>query len=416
MTKSKKIAIFIIVTLIVTAFLVYFFIKLGSSYIVTYDLDGGTMDEDDTRVWFDSEYVLPTPARLGYVFAGWYYGNEPVGTTGIWKYEKDVILKATWEIRDVNGIVYTPVEGGYAISGFNGELKEITVAPTTHNGIPVVGIEKNAFVELETQIKHTKIKYIKLYVPATVNSTVEGESLGGTLMVNRYTTIDDSGLIYLEENGEASVVGYNGNYINSIHIPEKCGNKPVTSIGSYAFYGTAYHIPKKSSDFFRIRIPQSVKSIGKDAFGKCYGVKAILYSVKNNTTREVIDKSVQFDWVKSVTIAEGNGELIKVISQILPAFEWSEYTEAKYYVRLNSTGGTITKIVEVKDENGKILKQPVIVKDALLNKNSKYSLPVPIREGYTFAGWYYEDKPVPQSGSSWNFETHIELIAKWNEK
>ena len=81
MTKSKKIIIIsVVLTIIVAIVLVFMLTRLSGSYVVTYDLAGGTMDETETRVWLDSEYVLPIPSRRGYSFAGWYYGQERIDT------------------------------------------------------------------------------------------------------------------------------------------------------------------------------------------------------------------------------------------------------------------------------------------------------------------------------------------------
>ena len=416
MTKTKKIIIISSVLLIISIIaIVVTLVRLSGSFVVTYDLAGGTMEETETRVWLDSEYVLPIPSKRGYAFAGWYDGEKLISTNGIWKLERDVMLTAAWEIRDINGVLFSSVKDGYVVIGYNGDINKTIMIPTVHNDIKVVGIQEGAFTELDSQVEKTNNKYIKVYIPSSIVSKEEAQGLGENLMVSRYSHIESNGLIYLEENGVFSVVGYKGDYKQAIHIPEIYEGKPVTSIGDYAFYGSAYAIPRQENDFYRIRIPRSIINIGKAAFGKCDGAKALLYSFKGDSVREIIDKSQQYDWYKNVIISEGNDELIKVISQILPAFGWREYTDANYYVRLNTVGGTITKLVEVKNEDGKIITVPVNVNDATYKKGKAYTLPVPIREGYTFDGWYYNGKIVPIYGDSWNFDTHIEFVAKWTE-
>ena len=416
MTKTKKIIIISSILLIIAIIaIVVTLVRLSGSFVVTYDLAGGTMEETETRVWLDSEYVLPVPSKRGYAFAGWYDGEKLVSTNGIWKYERDVLLTATWEIRDINGVLFSPVKDGYVVIGYNGDVNKTVMVPTSHNDIKVVGVQNSAFAELDGQVENTNNKFIKIYIPSTIISEEDAQALGKNLMINRYSHIDEDGLMYLEENDEFSVVGYKGDYKKPIHIPEVYENKLVTSISDYAFYGSTYSIPRQENDFYRIRIPLSITNVGKSAFGKCDGAKALLYTLKGDSIREMIDKSQQYHWYKNVIISEGNDELIKVISQILPAFGWREYTDANYYVRLNAMGGTITKLVEVKNEDGKIITVPVNVKDANYKKGKAYTLPVPIREGYTFDGWYYNGKIVPIYGDSWNFDTHIEFVAKWTE-
>ncbi len=416
MTKTKKIIIISSVLLIIAIIaIVVTLVRLSGSFVVTYDLAGGTMEETETRVRLDSEYVLPIPSKRGYAFAGWYDGEKLISTNGIWKLERDVMLTAAWEIRDVNGVVFSPVKDGYIVIGYNGDINKTIMIPTVHNDIKVVGIQEGAFTKLDAQVENANNKYIKIYIPSTIISKEESQGLAKNLMISRYSHIDNDDIMYLEENGVFSVVGYKGDYKQAIHIPEIYEGKPVTSIGDYAFYGSTYAIPLQKNDFYRIRIPLSITNVGKSAFGKCDGAKALLYTLKGDSIREIIDKSQQYDWYKNVTIADGNNELLKVISQIQPAFGWREYTDANYYVRLNAMGGTITKLVEVKNEDGKIVTIPVNVKDATYRKGKAYDLPVPVREGYTFDGWYYNDKLVSIHGDSWNYDTHIEFVAKWTE-
>ena len=47
----------------------------AKSYTVTFDANGGTVNPSSKNVTYNSEYgTLPTPARTGYTFNGWYTG------------------------------------------------------------------------------------------------------------------------------------------------------------------------------------------------------------------------------------------------------------------------------------------------------------------------------------------------------
>ena len=373
------------------------------------------MDVTETNVWVGKEYELATPTKNGYAFAGWYFGNESVGISGEWKYEEDVVLKAKWEIRDENGIVYERVEGGYIITGYRGEAKRIIIVPQSYNGINIVGIKANAFKYLDERVEQTKYKHIKIYVPADAISDSDASQLGEIIMVSRYSKIEPSGIIYLESDTDVSLVGYIGSYNEHINIPNSYNDKPVTSIGDYAFYGSSYFIPEQENDYYRVRIPKSIKSIGKNAFGLCNDVRVILYEYKGESISEIVDKSKQYDWLKDVTIKENNDHFVEVLSQMRPAFGWELYTKAGYYIRLNPMGGTVTKVVEGMDINNKPIFVLVVLKDVTFYQNEAYTLPIPERHGFEFEGWYYNNKLIPQSGSTWKFGTHIELTAKWSE-
>jgi hypothetical protein len=62
---------------------------------------------------------------------------------------------------------------------------------------------------------------------------------------------------YLNEDGTATICGWNGNG-ESVEIPDKIGNYVVTGIGVSVFYDC--------SNLISITIPDSVTSIGEDAF------------------------------------------------------------------------------------------------------------------------------------------------------
>lgn len=77
----------------------------------------------------------------------------------------------------------------------------------------------------------------------------------------------------------------------------------------------------------------------------------------------------------------------------------AEWKAAEFAAVLNADGGTVSAVFV-----------PVIY-------GENFSLPVPEREGYTFAGWYNADTPVTdgagQSSAAWSFARNKELRAKW---
>ena len=94
-SASAVIAILIVILLIVF---------LTSSYTVTFDLQGGTL-EDTTMELSDGDlYQMPIPTKKGFAFDNWYYNGEVFPPTGEWTIEEDITLVARWEYRDENGI------------------------------------------------------------------------------------------------------------------------------------------------------------------------------------------------------------------------------------------------------------------------------------------------------------------------
>ena len=403
-------SLFVLTVASVTVVMVVYF----NSYIVTYDLDGGEMDETETRVWVGSEYSLPSPSKKGYAFAGWYLNDKYFLSEGIWEIEDDVTLTARWGLRDDLGVVYNEGDDGYIIESFNGSVTSNIVLPMKYNGMDVVGIRAGALDMLNERVKDVDEGFIKVYVPSTI-ATQQELSLGEDIFVCKYNAVDNSGFIYLEEGSSVKVVGYNGTYTTDILIPESYNGKPVTAVGNYGFYGTEKYLKGEADDFYRILMPESIKNVGENAFALCSGVKVSLYYMKNGNMLEIIDLSRLYDWITSVSISDGNDDLVKVVTQIMPAFGWSEHSSANYYVRFNTNGGKLVKKITIVNNDGENETVTVSVKDEALKKNKGYTLPTPTREGYIFDGWYYGETLVPIKGTSWGFDNHIEITAKWKE-
>lgn len=416
LSKTQKILLIVVIAVLILAALVTLLIYLGTSYTVTYLVHGGQIDEDSTWVWHDSDYRLPIPAKSGYTFAGWYFGDTYVPEEGLWQYEQDVTLEARWKIIDENGVSYYEKNDAYIIDYYAGKMKSNIVFPTTFQGLPIVGVEDRALDFIKNNIDASPYGYVKIYLPSTVSSANILDELD-YIRVNRYSVVGNDNFIYLDEGEYYSVVGYTGAYDSDITVPEEYNGKPIKSIGDNAFYGAGGYVNVNAIDFVKIKIPHSVVSIGKNAFEKCDFLKVVLYSSTNGTVRETTKLSTVFDWMQNVNVDTGNGDFLKVIAHICPAFGWNDYTHASYYIKLNTDGGEIRKKIEAPvGAGGSVVMVTVLVEDMTVEKNQKYTLPTPERDGYIFDGWYYGEDLVEQEGNSWCFDTHVELVAKWTKK
>ena len=70
----------------------------GNSYTVNLDPAGGNLNENTFTVTYDESYALPTPTRLGYDFLGWYEGDNNIPSSGFWGLDAgaDINLIARW--------------------------------------------------------------------------------------------------------------------------------------------------------------------------------------------------------------------------------------------------------------------------------------------------------------------------------
>ena len=109
-------------------------------YRISYELNGGTNAENpDGYDVSDLPFSLHAPSRTGYIFKGWYMGENrvlaiPVGTTG------NVVVSAKWEPItytidfDTNGGLPTLSSIDYTIESDSFTLQEITKAGYTFDG------------------------------------------------------------------------------------------------------------------------------------------------------------------------------------------------------------------------------------------------------------------------------------------
>ena len=67
-----------------------------NTYTVNFDSDGGTTVSSKTATYDSKIGTLTNPTKTGYNFAGWYLDTESITSESVYKYAKDITLKAKW--------------------------------------------------------------------------------------------------------------------------------------------------------------------------------------------------------------------------------------------------------------------------------------------------------------------------------
>ena len=151
------------------------------TYNISYDLDGGEIDETklaNSYTIATENITLPRPSKANYHFVGWSanggYANPNVviskGSTG------DLAFKAIWaEKKDTaTGLLYSMVDGKAVVVGIDKEVTgEGIVIPSSYNGIEVVAIESEAFKAYgeafsQTSYANTQNDYVTISIPTTI--------------------------------------------------------------------------------------------------------------------------------------------------------------------------------------------------------------------------------------------------------
>ena len=247
--------------------------------------------------------------RDGYDFAGW--ATSPSGNvayenkaTYIMGTNASNTLYAVWTALptvETSKFTYTqPISDCYYISKYNG-TEESVILPTEYNGLPVTGIDVNAFFACTTLRSITipeNITFIdqgafsgcsnleSAYFAITsgwANVTEMGKFIcyrgdmgtpsGAAYQLKNpnadlkwFASYYSDGLVFEQVSGGYSVSSYSGTD-KQVIIPSTYDNLPVISISENAF--------KNCTTITDIRIPNSITTIGDSAFWGCSGLTSI---------------------------------------------------------------------------------------------------------------------------------------------
>lgn len=335
-------------------------------YRISYELNGGTNAENpDGYDVSDLPVSLHAPSRTGYIFKGWYMGENrvlaiPVGTTG------NVVVSAKWEPItytidfDTNGGLPTLSSIDYTIESDNFTLQEITKAGYTFDGwyngeTKVTEITTGTYGNMTLVAKWTADLYTISYDLADgVNSPENPTS---------YTI--ESGLITLKDPtrvGYTFVGWYNGEQL-------------VTTIDS-----------------------NTLENISLTAKWTVNSYK-LTFDVDGNLTEKT------FKYGESITAIENPTKVghtfvgwSEELPETMPANDIT--VEAKW--EINSYDITYDLAGGVNNS-----ENPT----AYTIESGLITLKNPTREGYTFLGWYNGEQLVTIIDS--NTLENITLTAKW---
>ena len=335
-------------------------------YRISYELNGGTNAENpDGYDVSDLPVSLHAPSRTGYIFKGWYMGENrvlaiPVGTTG------NVVVSAKWEPItytidfDTNGGLPTLSSIDYTIESDSFTLQEITKAGYTFDGwyngeTKVTEITTGTYGNMTLVAKWTADLYTISYDLADGVNNPENPT--------SYTI--ESGLITLKEPtrvGYTFVGWYNGEQL-------------VTTIDS-----------------------NTLENISLTAKWTVNSYK-LTFDVDGNLTEK------NFKYGESVTAIENPTKVghtfagwSKEIPETMPANDIT--VEAKWAI--NSYDITYDLAGGVNNSEN---PTTYTIESGLI------TLKNPTREGYTFLGWYNGEQLVTIIDS--NTLENITLTAKW---
>ena len=252
-------------------------------YTITYNYgDGGRGDRESDEVSFEQYYQLIVPAANNptAAFGGWFSASDGKGvqytdSNGVslapWKETAGAEMFAYW-IDETLAFTLSNVNGraGYVVSAGarTALLEEITI-PASYQGLPVLMIAGNAFIDC-TNLKILnfpqtieQISLIDPFAGCTNLEEVNVYSVAGITSA-RYWSVD--GVLF--DNGTASTDGVKISYM------------PLAKAGTYRIPESITEIPDRAfmnSGLSKIIVPTSVTRIGNNAFENCTRLTSVVF-------------------------------------------------------------------------------------------------------------------------------------------
>ena len=394
--------------------------KIKVYHDLNLDLDGGTLDEAPTNYLEGEEFVLPIPTKEGYIFLGWYNGEQLVTTIDSNTLE-NITLTAKWKITtDHEGTEVDPysVDDALKVAG------TLTKGNSTTDKYYIKGIVSE-ITELSTS-----------YGNATFKITVDGK----TILVFRaknegnqnFTSTDD---LYVGDEVViyGNITNYNGTleitncYVvsnNKVARPEPIEEPEVVDktlqeiidMDDATNKETSYKITvivlgwgksltsyDAASNKYGNMIVSDLEGLNKIVvFGATATISALVwdstngkytYTNKQDFLTNAITKSINIgDTLELIVIRDsynGNTQLNAIVTKVTPK------PAVTSNLIFDLDGGTCADLPTSYEEGNEL------------------SLPTPTKEGYNFLGWEYNGTIITSITATMTGD--LTLTAKWKE-
>lgn len=265
-----------------------------ATFTVTYDANGGIASKIVDFATYKSSFTLATAEKVGYVFVGWFNGNNIV-ENGIWDITEDVTLVARWNaIFEISDGVIT------GLTNYGKTLNSLLI-PAKLGGVKITGIGEEAFYNCTTVSSVTitedcaidSVGANAFHGTAFYNNQANWENgalyIGKVLYEVNKDTLSDKFIIKEGTTVIADKAFYGCTNLTEIEILETiisignssfegCSNlssvtfakdSQLKTIGEYAFSRSAIS---------EIEIPENVKAIGKNTFSNCTRLSNVTFA------------------------------------------------------------------------------------------------------------------------------------------
>ena len=339
----------------------------------TFDANGGSVDSTSMTVTYNQAYTLPTPTRTGYVFNGWYTSDGTKVTDDTWTGSADLALTASWtvntyDITFVDTTISTSITFNYNYSGATsttmtlsgGTILDYPTKPERYGYV---------FTGWYTDSECTSLYTFSGNITDNMTLYAGWTAMHSSSYYDRYV-IDPT--YYNSSSNAYSVYNYASSSSYPLYI-YVVANETGTHSVSYKNYYSEYN----------------------------YGAFVGIYNVTTNETIQASDTFYYDDSYTTVSFDCNAGDVI-VISVYY--YYYSGYRVYFYFDGFEAIESTAMS-AKATYSNGTNTSFSI-------DYDTDLTMPIPVRDGYTFGGWFDEDGNEYTDGA-WATESDVTLYPVW---
>ena len=335
----------------------------ANTYKVTLDADGGVLPGDsEVTVTYDEQYGLPAPTRAGYTFLGWFLENgTQIKATDTVNITENIEVKAQWEVGESYDITYELNEGTWAAGTdvperYNVATNTFTLPAPVRTGYTFLGwtgsngdtIQKVVTVETGTTgaLSYTAHWKINQY-------TIDFETSGGTAVAD--ITADYQAAVTAPADPTKTGYTFTGWYVD-----EACTGNPVALPTTMPAEDVTYYAGWDINEYtitFHSNGGSAVRSIVAD------------YQAAITAPTEPIKTGYTFAGWYEDEACTGNPVALPTTMPAEDVTYYAGWSINEYSITFDSNGGS--DVDTLYFDYGEAVVAPA----------------VPVRTGYTFAGW-----------------------------
>ena len=360
----------------------------ANDYTLSLNFDGADASVSTINIKYDSTVEFPTPSRVGYAFAGWYYGNTQITNSdgemlGAWNIASNCAVKAKW-VANTN-TAYTVNHYFEKADSNDYDLESETLYGTT-------------LASVTPDVK----PYSNFVSPDKQTVTISAD---GSLVVNYFYKRVTYKLTYMTNGGDA-IATQTFKYEQTVNVssPQRSGYTfvgwfanseltiPFSSTATLSDNTTIYACWDANTDT-KYKVEYYLENTDKNG-----------YDILNSETKNLV------------------GTTDELVSAEIKSFEHFTLNSTKSNPsgKIKGDGSLVLKVyysrnVYTISSNAENTKAGTITSGGKIAYGNSVNLVASANPGYTFLGWYEGNTKVCDALTfTFNAEKDVTYTAKWS--